>query len=87
MAVDLVTPEGYLGAVIGEVNARRGQVRQLQAQHGEQRIQALVPLAQMFGFTGALRSLSQGRASSSMQLSGYAPVPVGLHRQVLRQAS
>ncbi len=75
MAVEAEAPEDYLGAVIGAINARRGEVGELTERHGVSIVRAVVPLAELFGFTDALRSVSQGRASAAMSPAGYRPAP------------
>jgi elongation factor G len=79
MHVEVVTPEEYMGAVIGDLNARRGQIRELtvgmQPQHGVQTVTAEVPLSQMFGYATEVRSATQGRATHTMEFGHYAPVP------------
>jgi elongation factor G len=75
MKVEVVTPEAYMGDVIGDLNSRRGQVQSMEMRGNAQVINAVVPLAEMFGYVNMLRSLSQGRAQYSMLFSHYAPVP------------
>ncbi len=75
MKVEVVTPEEYMGDVIGDINSRRGQIQNLEARDVAQVILAKVPLAAMFGYVNSLRSLSQGRASYSMEFDSYEPVP------------
>ena len=76
MDVEVITPEDYMGDVIGDLNSRRGQVQGMESQPGGARvIKALVPLASMFGYVKSLRSKTQGRAQYSMQFDHYAPVP------------
>lgn len=87
MAVEAISPEASLSGVIGELNSRRGVVQQIEARGDLRVAQIQVPLAEMFGFTGALRGLTQGRGASSMHLSGYRPVPASLKERVLRRAS
>jgi elongation factor G len=74
MAVEVVTPEEYLGAIIGDLNARKASVRETVLRGPNRVIAADVPLAQMFGYVTKLRSLTQGRATSTMTPSHYAPV-------------
>ncbi|MEM1348484.1 MAG: elongation factor G, partial [Myxococcota bacterium] len=83
MDVEVVVPEDFLGAVLGEINSRRGMVQGLEERHGAKVVRAHVPLAELFGFTGALRGVSQGRASNSMHLDSYVVVPQALEAQVL----
>ena len=75
MAVEVVTPDEYLGDVIGNLNGRRGRVEQLEPVGGSQSIRASVPLAEMFGYATDLRSMSQGRATFTMQFDRYEEVP------------
>lgn len=76
MQVEVITPEEYMGDVIGDLNSRRGQVQSMDSQPGGARVvSALVPLASMFGYVNTLRSRTQGRAQYSMQFDHYAPVP------------
>ncbi|MFE9784824.1 elongation factor G [Nocardia salmonicida] len=75
MAVEVVTPEEYVGEVIGDLNARRGRVTELTERGGAHIIRALTPLQEMFGYIGDLRSKTRGRANYSMVFDSYAPVP------------
>ena len=75
MKVEVVTPEDYMGDVIGDINSRRGQIQNVEGRDVAQVITAKVPLASMFGYVNGLRSLSQGRASYSMEFDSYEPVP------------
>jgi len=75
MKVEVVTPDEYMGDVIGDINSRRGQIQNVEARDITQVITAKVPLASMFGYVNSLRSLSQGRASYSMEFDSYEPVP------------
>lgn len=75
MAVEVTTPEDYMGEVIGDINSRRGQIRSMDERHGARVVNALVPLSEMFGYVGDLRSKTSGRASYSMQFDSYAEVP------------
>jgi elongation factor G len=75
MAVEVVTPEEYRGAVQGDLNARRGQITGIGVRGAAQLITAKVPLAEMFGYVGSVRSITQGRASYTMQFSNYDRVP------------
>jgi len=74
-AVEVVTPEDFLGEVIGDLNRRRGLVQGMEARGNAQVISAYVPLAEMFGYVNDLRSNTQGRASYTMQFDGYEEVP------------
>ena len=75
MSVEVVTPDDYLGDVIGNLNGRRGRVEQLEPVGGSQSIRASVPLAEMFGYATDLRSMTQGRATFTMQFDRYEEVP------------
>ncbi|MGE4324309.1 MAG: elongation factor G [Sphingobium sp.] len=75
MKVEVVTPEEYLGDVIGDMNSRRGQIQGTDSRGNAQTVDALVPLANMFGYVNQLRSFTQGRASYSMHFSHYDEVP------------
>ena len=77
MSVEVVTPEDYMGDVIGDLNARRGRVRGMEERSGLQVISGEVPLSEMFGYSTQLRSLTQGRASFTMQFNHYIPVTDG----------
>jgi elongation factor G len=83
MRVVITTPNDYLGAVIGDLQSRRGSVLALDMKAGAHEIIATVPLANMFNYVNAVRSLSQGRASFTMQLGHYAPMPKALQEKVL----
>ncbi|MEM9691327.1 MAG: elongation factor G [Myxococcota bacterium] len=83
MDVEIVTPEDYLGDVIGDVNARRGRVNDMSQRNNLRIIKALVPLAELFGYATDLRSKTQGRADHSMQFSTYDVVPQNLQEQVI----
>ncbi len=84
MAVEVETPEDYLGDVIGNLNSRRGRVEQLQPTKGAQLVTAKVPLGEMFGYATDLRSMTQGRATFTMQFDHYAEVPEELLHSMLR---
>ena len=75
MKVEVVSPEEYLGSVIGDINSRRGQIGGTDTRGNAQVVSAMVPLANMFGYVNQLRSMSQGRAQYTMQFDHYAPVP------------
>jgi len=75
MKVEIVTPEEYMGDIIGDLNSRRGQVAGMDSRANARVIDATVPLANMFGYVGTLRSMSQGRAQYTMQFDHYADVP------------
>ncbi len=82
MKVEVVTPEDYLGDVIGDLNSRRGQIQGTDTRGNAQVIEAMVPLANMFGYVNQLRSFTQGRAQYSMQFSHYEEVPANVAEEV-----
>ncbi|MFI9559894.1 elongation factor G [Nonomuraea endophytica] len=86
MAVEVTTPEDYMGDVIGDLNGRRGQIQSMDERAGARVITALVPLSEMFGYVGDLRSKTQGRASYSMQFDSYAEVPPGIAKEIVAKA-
>jgi elongation factor G len=86
MAVEVITPEDYLGTVIGDLNARRGQVQSMSDQHGAKVIQALVPLSEMFGYVGDLRSKTSGQANYSMEFHSYAETPKNIADEIIKKA-
>ncbi|MYW05905.1 elongation factor G [Streptomyces sp. SID3343] len=86
MAVEVITPEDYMGDVIGDLNARRGHVRGLAERSGAKVVTALVPLAEMFGYVGDLRSRTSGRAGYSMQFDSYAHVPRHVADEIVGRA-
>jgi elongation factor G len=83
MEVEVVTPEDYMGDVIGDLNSRRGQVEGMEQRGNAQVIRARVPLAQMFGYVGDLRSRTQGRATYTMQFDSYQPVPDSIATEII----
>jgi elongation factor G len=86
MAVEVTTPETYLGTVIGDLNARRGHVQAMNDMHGNKVIQALVPLSEMFGYVGDLRSKTSGQASYSMEFHSYAETPKTIAEEIIQKA-
>ena len=82
MKVEVITPEEYLGDVIGDLNSRRGQIQGTEVRGIAQAVEAMVPLANMFGYVNQLRSFSQGRAQYSMQFSHYEEVPQNVADEV-----
>jgi elongation factor G len=86
MAVEVTTPETYLGTVIGDLNARRGHVQAMNDLHGNKVIQALVPLSEMFGYVGDLRSKTSGQASYSMEFHSYAETPKTIAEEIIQKA-
>ena len=83
MKVAVIVPDEYLGDVIGDLNARRGQIQGMEAMAGTQRVNAFVPLAQMFGYATDLRSKTQGRGQYVMEPSHYEPVPKNIADQII----
>ncbi|MER7543608.1 elongation factor G [Actinomadura sp.] len=86
MAVEVTTPEENMGDVIGDLNSRRGQVQSMDERHGMRVIKALVPLSEMFGYVGDLRSKTQGRAVFTMQFDSYAEVPSNVAQEIIAKA-
>ncbi len=86
MAVEVTTPEDFMGDVIGDLNSRRGQIQSMDERHGARVVSALVPLSEMFGYVGDLRSRTQGRASYSMQFDSYAQVPNNVAEEIIAKA-
>ncbi|GAA1888428.1 elongation factor G [Actinomadura bangladeshensis] len=86
MAVEVTTPEDNMGDVIGDLNSRRGQVQSMDERHGMRVIKALVPLSEMFGYVGDLRSKTQGRAVFTMQFDSYAEVPSNVGQEIIAKA-
>jgi elongation factor G len=86
MKVEVTTPEDYLGTVIGDLNSRRGQVQAMDEQHGNKVVTALVPLSEMFGYVGDLRSKTSGQASYSMEFDSYAETPKNIADEIVSKA-
>ena len=87
MTVEVVTPEEYMGDVIGDFNKRRGQVISMDSKGGARVIKAKVPLSEQFGYVTVLRTLTSGRATSSMEFSHYAEVPANIAKEVVEKSS
>jgi elongation factor G len=87
MAVEVVTPEDYMGDVIGDLSSRRGRVEGMEQKGNSQAIRALVPLADMFGYATDLRSRTQGRATYSMEFKSYAEVPEAIAKEIVAKAT
>jgi elongation factor G len=85
MKVEVVSPEEYLGNVIGDLNSRRGQIIGTDSRGNAQVINAMVPLANMFGYVNNLRSMSQGRASYTMQFDHYEQVPTAVAQEIQKK--
>ncbi len=85
MAVEVRTPEDYMGDVIGDINSRRGQIQAMEDISGAKVVRGLVPLSEMFGYVGDLRSKTQGRANYSMQFDSYAEVPKAVAEEIIKK--
>ncbi|GAA1966687.1 elongation factor G [Nocardioides panacihumi] len=85
-AVEVTTPETFLGTVIGDINSRRGQIRAQEERFGDIVVNALVPLSEMFGYVGDLRSKTSGQASYSMEFDSYAEVPTNIADEIIKKA-
>jgi elongation factor G len=83
MSVEVVTPEDFMGDVIGDLNSRRGQIQAMDERSGAKVVRALVPLSEMFGYVGDLRSRTQGRASYTMEFDSYAQVPEHVSKEII----
>ncbi|MFW6691333.1 elongation factor G [Streptomyces sp. MAR4 CNX-425] len=86
MKVEVTTPEDYMGDVIGDINSRRGQIQSMEDRGGAKLVTGLVPLSEMFGYVGDLRSKTSGRASYSMQFDSYAEVPKNVAEEIIAKA-
>ncbi len=87
MKIEVVTPEDFMGDVIGDLNSRRGRIDEMEDRAGVKVILGFVPLAEMFGYTTDLRSMTQGRASSTMELSHYEETPAHVAEAVASKKS
>ncbi|QIM20056.1 elongation factor G [Phycicoccus sp. HDW14] len=85
MAVEVRTPEDYMGEVIGDINARRGQIQAMEDISGAKIVRGVVPLSEMFGYVGDLRSKTQGRANYSMEFDSYAEVPKSVAEEIIKK--
>ncbi|GAA1163383.1 elongation factor G [Ornithinimicrobium humiphilum] len=85
MAVEVRTPEDYMGDVIGDLNSRRGQIQAMEDIAGAKIVRAVVPLSEMFGYVGDLRSKTQGRANYTMQFDSYAEVPRNVAEEIIKK--
>jgi elongation factor G len=83
MAVEVVTPDDYLGGVVGDLNSRRGQVQGTEQRGTNQVVNAVVPLSEMFGYVGDLRTMSSGRANYTMQFDSYQQMPANVQEEVV----
>ena len=85
MDVEVVTPEDYMGDVVGDLNSRRGRVGQMEARGTNQVVSAQVPLSEMFGYATDLRSRTQGRATYTMQFDSYQQTPGSVQEEITRR--
>ena len=86
MNVEVVTPEDYMGDIVGDLNKRRGQMQGMDTRHGARVIKAFVPLSEMFGYVTTLRTLSSGRAASTMEFHNYTEAPRNIAEAVIAKA-
>jgi len=86
MSVEVRTPDDYMGEVIGDLNSRRGHIQAMEERSGVRVVKALVPLSEMFGYVGDLRSRTQGRADYTMQFDSYAEVPPSIAKEIIAKA-
>ena len=86
MKVEIITPEDYMGDVIGDINSKRGRIDKMEDRAGAKVIGAFVPLSEMFGYTTTLRSMTQGRASNSMEFDHYAEVPKNVADEIIAKS-
>jgi elongation factor G len=84
MRVEVVTPEEFLGAIIGDLNSRRGQIQGMEERGNARLVRAFVPLAEMFGYANDMRSISQGRAQFSMFFDHYEQVPQNIAQKLIK---
>ncbi|HVG65267.1 MAG TPA: elongation factor G, partial [Actinomycetota bacterium] len=85
MSVECVTPEDYLGDVVGDLSSRRGRIEGMEARGNTQVVRAQVPLSEMFGYSTDLRSRTQGRATYTMQFHSYQQVPEGIASEIIKR--
>jgi len=86
MKLEVVTPDEYVGSVIGDLNRRRGLPKGQEARSGAIAVQAEVPLSEMFGYVTSLRTITSGRATSTMEFSHYHEVPAGIGKEIIEKA-
>ena len=87
MAVEVVTPEEYMGSIVGDITSRRGRIQSMEARGNAQVIAARVPLSEMFGYATDLRSMSQGRANYTMQFAAYEQAPKNVSEEIVAKAA
>ena len=83
MKVEVITPEESMGDIVGDLNKRRGTIEGMDSRGGAQVINAMVPLSEMFGYVTQLRTISSGRATSTMQFDHYARVPANIQEDII----
>jgi elongation factor G len=86
MKLEVITPDQNMGDVVGDLNRRRGQVEGMDSKNGAQVVKAKVPLSEMFGYVTQLRTITSGRASSTMEFSHYSEVPRNIAEEVIAKA-
>ena len=86
MSLEVVTPEDYMGDIVGDLNRRRGQVTAMDSTVGARIVKAFVPLAEQFGYVTVLRTISSGRATSTMTFDHYAEVPANLAKEIIEKS-
>jgi len=87
MKVEVLTPEENMGDIVGDLNKRRGQVNAMDDRAGSKVVKALVPLSEMFGYVTSLRTLSSGRATSTMEFSHYEATPANISQDVIAEVN
>ena len=87
MKLEVITPEENMGDIVGDLNRRRGQVNDMSDRSGAKLVRAEVPLSEMFGYVTTLRTLSSGRATSTMTFSHYAETPASISEEVIAAAT
>ena len=86
MNLEVVTPEDYMGDIVGDLNRRRGQINAMDATTGARIVKAFVPLSEQFGYVTVLRTISSGRATSTMSFDHYAEVPASLQKEIVEKS-
>lgn len=86
MKLEVITPEDYSGNVMGDLNRRRGMIQGMDSKNNAQVVKAKVPLSEMFGYVTSLRTITSGRATSTMEFSHYAPAPEGIAKEVIAKS-
>ena len=86
-SVEVGTPEENMGVIIGDLNKRRGQINGMESKGNARVVKAKVPLSEMFGYVTVLRTISSGRATSSMEFSNFAEVPANVAKEVIEKSS